>query len=162
MPELLTLKRLKETLHYDPETGMFTRLTTNGGVKVGQEAGYVNNSGYRAIEVLGNRCLAHRLGWFYIYGEWPRTIDHINRDKLDNRIVNLRNVDDRINAQNCGTRKHNTSGHRGVYWHKPTANWTAMVFHRGKTISLGYFDTREEAIQARLAGERKHYDRPDS
>lgn len=162
MPETLTLERLKATLHYDPETGRFTRLIPAGGVKRGQEVGYIAKHGYREIAVLGNRRLAHRLAWFYVHGEWPGVIDHINRQKLDNRIINLRNVDHSINGQNSKTRNDNTSGHRGVYWHKPTSNWTARVFRRGKTLSLGYFSTRDKAIQARLAAEQKHYDRPDS
>lgn len=160
MAKPLSQERLKAIVEYDPETGIFTRLTNAGGARVGDVCGYTGKNGYRYMAVGGDEYLTHRLAWLYVHGEWPQVIDHINRDKLDNRIVNLRSVEQRINAQNCNVRVDNTSGHRGVYWHKPTANWTAMVFHYGKTISLGYFATKEAAIAARLVAEEVHYDLP--
>lgn len=154
----LTQQQLMAEVHYDLESGRFTRLTARGGAKVGDECGYINALGYRYLSVGNREYQAHRLAWLWVHGEWPRqVIDHMNGNRADNRIVNLRDVSRLANQRNCKTHVSNTSGHRGVYWHKPTNNWTAMVFHKTKCISLGYFATKEAAIEARLAAEREHY-----
>lgn len=97
----LSLALLRSCLAYDPDTGVFTRLKTdnpNPAAVVGGVAGHVQPHGYRHIRVGDHRYLAHRLAWFYVYGVWPADeIDHINRDRDDNRISNLRLVDRLLN-----------------------------------------------------------------
>jgi hypothetical protein len=91
---------------------------------------------------------AHRLAWFLFYGEWPiYEIDHINGDKTDNRIINLRDVPDRINAQNMGIHRN---GHLpGVS--KVGKKWRASIQIGKKQTHLGMFSTQEEAYRAYLA-----------
>ena len=102
----LSLETLKEHLSYDPETGVFIRLTKAPGRQRKQAGGM--NRGYRDIKVCGKRYKAHRLAWFYYYGEWPKhTIDHINNNKDDNRIANLRDVTVYENQQNRADSKRN-------------------------------------------------------
>lgn len=154
----LTQAMLMAEVHYDPETGEFTRLTAKGGTKVGDQCGHIGKNGYRWLNVCGHQYYAHRLAWLYVYGRWPqRNIDHINRDPLDNRLVNLRDVPQIKNAHNSRMHSNNTSGHSGVYWFKPARLWNARIRKKGRETSLGYFKTREGAVQARLAAEREHY-----
>ena len=101
---------------------------------------------------------AHRLAWFYVYGSWPNDqIDHINRNKTDNRIANLREVTNKQNQQNASKRSDNTSGHPGVSWYKRDSKWQARIKHNQKDTHLGYFENLEEAIAARKAAEKLYW-----
>lgn len=101
----LSVDALRSALYYDPETGRFIRLTDNSTkYPSGSLAGTISSHGYITIRVCNNRFLAHRLAWFYVYGEWPTEIDHINRDKGDNRLINLRCVTRKENIINTGGR----------------------------------------------------------
>ena len=155
----LTAEKLRELLHYNPETGIFIRkVSTTGRVKIGDVAGSINSRGYLLITVLGRPFHAHRLAWLYVYGEWPKlTIDHINRNKADNRITNLRDVSTKQNGQNASKRSDNTSGHTGVYLVKRTSRWQASIAHNQKHIHLGFFTTIEDAIAARKAAEKLYW-----
>ena len=157
-PEL-TVEYLRSILHYDPATGIFTRkVSTARRVKVGDIAGSLDGGGYLQIRVQSRLHLAHRLAWLYTYGEWPKDqIDHINRNKTDNRISNLREVTNKQNLQNAGKRSNNTSGCPGVRWYKQNSKWVACIAHNYKQIHLGYFSILEEAIAARKAGELKYW-----
>jgi len=84
----------------------------------------------------------------------PLLTDHINRDPLDNRKVNLRITDKRGNSLNCDLRQNNTSGHTGVY--RKRDKWRAAAFCNNKYINLGHFDTKEQAIEARRIHENRH------
>jgi hypothetical protein len=87
-------------------------------------------------------------------GEWPNgQVDHINGDRSDNRICNLRIVDSQQNCRNQKLRKTNATGTMGVYFHKLTGKWTAQIMQSGKRIHLGLFDTKEGAISARKLAE---------
>lgn len=90
----------------------------------------------------------------------PRTgheIDHINRDKLDNRINNLREVTHRVNVLNFGMQKNNTSGVRGVVFAKERSKWMARIKVNGKDVFLGYFSELSDARIARKEAEVKYY-----
>ena len=157
-PEL-TADTLRSILHYDPETGIFTwKVSTARNVKVGAVAGSVNGGGYLQIMVLSRLYKAHRLAWFYMYGEWPKlNIDHINRNPSDNRQVNLRDVTQKQNGQNASKRSDNTSGCTGVSWHKQRSKWQAHIRHNHKLIHLGLFESLEDAIAARKAAEKLYW-----
>lgn len=144
---MLTQDRLKEMLHYDEDTGIFTRKTKVANRLAGTVSGANHNKGYLQITIDGENFLAHRLVWLYVYGKWPQNqIDHINRNKKDNRILNLRDVSNSTNQMNIGLRSHNSSGVTGVVKssksHKP---WAAQIHRNNKKIFLGYFHTVEEA-----------------
>lgn len=98
---MLTQDRLRELLHYDPDTGVFTNIKPRHRVKVGDIAGSNSGKGYLQIQIDQKRYSAHRLAWLYTYGRFPEEfIDHINGNPSDNRIVNLREVTQRENLQN--------------------------------------------------------------
>lgn len=157
-PEL-TAEYLRSVLHYEPETGIFTRkVSTSNSVKVGDAAGSQSGRGYLNITVGSRLYRAHRLAWLYVYGNWPEDqLDHINRDRADNRIENLREVTNKQNHQNSGKRRDNTSGHPGVCWHKQRSKWVARIMHNQKQIHLGLFTDIEEAIAARKAAEKLYW-----
>jgi hypothetical protein len=98
----ITLEELKQRLNYDPDTGIFTWKTAfSNRIKVGQEAGHMKNNGYRSVNFRGKNYLTHRLAWFYYYGKMPeKDLDHINRNRMDNRITNLREASHKENNYN--------------------------------------------------------------
>ena len=154
----LTAEYLRSILYYDQETGIFTwKVRTSNSVKVGDAAG-CQSGGYLRIRLQSKPHKAHRLAWLYVYGTWPKgQIDHINRNRSDNRIANLREVTNKQNGQNKSKRSDNTSGHTGVSWHKQSSKWQVKIKHNQKLIHLGYFTDIEEALSARKAGELKYW-----
>lgn len=149
---ILTQARLKELLHYDHETGVFTWLVTknNRKAKVGNELRSVGCGGYLRVSIDHKRYLLHRLAWFYVHGSFPENqIDHINRIRSDNRICNLRLATDSENRQNMSISQKNTSGHTGVTFYKRDQTWQAQIFLNYKNHFLGRFKTIESAIEAR-------------
>ena len=155
----LTAEKLREFLHYEPETGIFTRkVSTARRVKAGDVAGCPDGRGYLLIQAQSRLYRAHRLAWLYVYGTWPTDqIDHINRIRTDNRISNLREVSHKQNGQNRSKPSNNTSGYTGVRWYKRISKWVAQIRHNYKHIYLGCYNTIEEAIAARKAGELKYW-----
>jgi hypothetical protein len=138
---------IRNSLRYDPNTGELTWATQKGGRgAAGCAAGTIDRTGYRRIKLNGSRLLAHRVAWFLTHGEWPvGVIDHINRNKLDNRIENLRDVSV---AENSRNREFDET--RGTF--KASRNrWAARVTRDGVTRYLGVFDSLDKARQAYLA-----------
>ena len=157
----LTADRLRELLNYDPETGVFTWRVGRKKCRVGAIAGCLSN-GYIAVMLEGRYYRCHRLAWLHFYGVWPsREIDHANRVRSDNRIANLREVSSSQNKQNTPRQKNNTSGFRGVSWHKRDSRWQAKIALHGKRRFLGLFDSPEEASAAyEAAAAELHTHRP--
>lgn len=153
---MLTQDRLKELLHYDPKTGVFTWLCDRGGkAKEGTEAG-VLSTGYVRIMVDGKRYLAHRLASLYVTGAWPaKMVDHENRERADNVWTNLRPATRKQNRENGGPNKNSTSGFRGVSWDERLGKFRARIFHDGQSIFLGGHDSLIDAAAARLRAERE-------
>lgn len=150
----ITQSRLKEVLSYDHETGLFHWVNPHRGrCKVGDIAGN-KTRGYIVICVDRERILAHRLAWFYVHGEWPNEIDHINGIRDDNRIANLRNTTASENAQNrcIGS---GVSRLIGASWDTAERKWRATIKTAGRKKHLGYFDTQECAHSAYLAAKNK-------
>lgn len=160
---MLTQAKLKEVLHYDPETGDFTWVTSPANcIKAGDKAGSKDSYGYHKIALGGKTYKAHRLAWLYTNGEFPEdAIDHINGVRDDNRLVNLRAVTTRENQQNQKKFIHNTSGTTGVHWHKGAQKWVARIFTNGKRIHLGSFEALALAIEARKAADRLYNFHPN-
>ena len=139
---LITAERLRELLHYDPETGIFRRLAVpTNRVKSCDIAGTPDDKGYLLIKIDLRMYKAHRLAWLYMTGAWPEDkIDHIDLDKANNRFVNLREATDSQNEANKRMLRNNTSGYRGVSWHKRDKKWIAQIWVAGKKRHLGYSD----------------------
>jgi hypothetical protein len=148
----LTQDKLKELLHYDPETGIFRwRYSVANRVKPWDVAGTLVG-GYISISIKSVPHGAHRLAWLYMTGKLPLDkIDHINGDVLNNCWSNLRQATNKQNAENCALYQTNTSGFRGVSFDKTRGKWLASVTHYKKQICLGRFKTAEEAAQAAAA-----------
>lgn len=158
----LTQERLKELFSYDQNTGIFTRLLpTSSRSKKGMVAGSKYKTGYLFICIDGNRYLAHRLAWLYVYGVFPeKQLDHINQIKYENRIINLREANASENAQNRPdiSQKKNKSGYYGVCHNKFKKNkpeWFAQIKLNGKTVYLEYFDDPKQAHESYLNEKRK-------
>jgi hypothetical protein len=140
---------LREMLDYDWRTGVFTWRIAVGRVRPGDRAGRINRSGYLQIGVGGQRYSAHRLVWLYVYGMWPiGDIDHINGDRSDNRLKNLRPATDAQNRANAKKQCGSSSGLKGVCFHKKLSKWQATITVDGKTKYLGIFATEQEAHEA--------------
>jgi len=153
---MLTQERLKELLHYDESTGIFTRKTKVANRLAGTVSGARQNKGYVQIMIDKENYLAHRLAWFYVYGKWPNNqIDHINRIKTDNKISNLRDVDNSKNQHNIGIRSHNSSGVTGVYQSSKSKKWVATIEVNNKKHCLGTYTSLHDAASARQAFEEK-------
>lgn len=154
---ILTQRKLKELLRYNPDIGLFTRRTSLQGVQAGDIAGCKNPNGYIRIVISYKKYYAHRLAWFYVYGVWPKDqIDHINHNRADNRLVNLREATNQENSMNRGIERRNKSGITGVVWSKDRSKWQAQIITKGKIIHLGRFVDKFEAICARLSANNKH------
>jgi len=143
-------------LSYNPVTGIFIWTKGKQGRSVaGSRAGGVSGMGYRMICFLGDKYLEHRLAWLNFYGEWPdETIDHINRNRVDNRIVNLRQATQQQQCWNQSLSKANKSGYRGVSWNVPTNNWQVSIAINGKSKQVGRYINLELAALAYDAAAR--------
>jgi len=148
----LTAEKLRDMLSYDPETGeFFWLIKPSGPTPSGSRAGKTTNQGRRSISIKNRNYEASRLAWLHFYGEWPKNhIDHINRNPLDNRICNLRDVTCAENQRNRSSNIINGYG-KGYSYHKKRRKWQAQASIDGKVKYLGLFDSEEEAKMATLA-----------
>jgi hypothetical protein len=169
--EAPTQERIKEILLYDQETGLFTwkarprsefpsdrawnAFNTNF---VGKVAGYTSDDGYIRVKTTTFSARAHRLAWLYTYGSWPIEIDHIDGNRSNNSLLNLREVNRRENSRNRCVRSDNTTGAVGVYRdekNKSGERWNATISDpEGKRILLGRFVHYEDAVFARKIAEK--------
>lgn len=158
---ILTVERLRELFRYDCETGEFIRIAATCpryAGDVGKRAGSPDGLGYRQIRIDGKLYRCHRLAWLYVFGEWPtKYIDHIDGDRGNDRIGNLRDVPQARNMENKrGAAKNNRSGLLGVV---PTrgSRFCAQLCIGGRSTHLGTFDTAEEAHRAYVEAKRQHH-----
>lgn len=150
----ITQKYLKEILHYGPDTGEFMWLVVRRGTRLDKIAGNSAREGYSRIMINGCGYMAHRLAWLYVHGKFlSGAIDHINHQKDDNRIENLRPVTNQGNQQNQKLYTNNKSGVCGVYFRGRTGKWEASIHHKGRCKYLGYFKCLTAAMLARKAAE---------
>lgn len=157
----LTLSEAQKLLSYDPETGVFTRLTSCGGYAKGTVAGCVMVRGDRTISINRKRIKEHRLAWLFMTGNWPtKEIDHIDGNPQNNRFANLREATSAQNKQNRHVaRKDNKHGLIGVYKHGVSKDgapvWRARIQTDGKCKHIGLFDSAEKAQAAYLMAKRE-------
>jgi hypothetical protein len=157
-------------LRYEPETGklFWRKRSETDFVCIGRyktwtkrysekEAGSFNASGYRQISISGNVLYGHRLAWLLYYKKAPSdSIDHINGNKSDNRIVNLRCVSQKENMRNQVKNAKNTSGQNGVWWHSRAQKWSAEIKVNQKKIHLGLHSCKSKAVLARKEAEIRY------
>lgn len=145
----LTQEKLKAFVTYDEATGVFFWRRSRYRVKAGDRAGFPHNEGYWQIHIKGKTYYAHRLAWLYVYARWPECgLDHINGVRSDNRICNLREATPTQNAQNRKLGSNNKAGTKGVYWDAYAKAWRALIHVNGQAMSLGCFETKEQAEEA--------------
>lgn len=155
---MITQERLKELLEYNEATGYFTWKASlcsrrrEGDIVGKDNKAYLN---YISITIDNNKYKLHRLVWLYVYGHMPNgQIDHINQIRKDNRLVNLREVNNIENSRNHTMNKNNISGVTGVHWDRGRNKWMAYIKVDYKRIHLGRFTSKEEAIAARAHAEQ--------
>lgn len=155
---ILSAARLRELHFYDPQTGVFTRRQSRGGFLEGSESGSLNVQGYRVIRIDRSDYYAHRLAFLYMTGSTPEIVDHINGDKSDNRLANLRPSTKKLNAQNIHRASSaNSLGILGAY---PGQNgrFVSRIRVDGRNKFLGEFPTPELAHEAYLSAKRKYHE----
>jgi len=157
---MITQDELKKNLNYDPESGVFTWIKRRGpNADIGSVAGCVKRDGYVAIGINKKPYAAHRLAWVYMYGEIPagKHIDHIDRDRKNNRISNLRLANKSQNAMNMGMMSTNTSGVKGVCFDKNRGKFMAYIGIDNKQFYLGRFSSIDEAKDAYETASQKYH-----
>lgn len=147
---------LLDLFAYDPESGLLTRRVTQGGRVCGELAGGLTAKGYLALRVGGKTYKAHRIIWKMMTGDEPPEIDHRDMVPSNNCWSNLRAADHARNMANRGPLRNNTSGFKGVCFHKRQRAWCASIKVNGRQIYLGAFATKEDAAAAYDAAERLH------
>lgn len=136
---MITQEIIKEYLDYK-EGHLYWKKQPNYGICVGDKSGTVNNQGYVQIKIFNKRYYEHRLIFFMFNGYFPQEIDHIDGNKSNNCIENLRSVTREQNNQNTKLRKDNTSGIKGVCWDKKSNKWKVQIVVNKKNYFLGHFD----------------------
>ena len=165
---LVSVDQLRELLDYNAASGVLTWRQRDPRLfkskrdcqawntrYAGKPANHVHTLGYVVVRLLGRAYKGHRIAYAIYHGRWPKLqIDHINGVKTDNRISNLREVDNQTNAMNTKTHRHNTSGAPGVYWHKRDRKWVARIGTTKAGSFIGAFKSFEDAVAARKRAEQ--------
>ncbi|WP_312773304.1 HNH endonuclease [Atlantibacter hermannii] len=154
----ISICEINNTISYDPQTGIFTWKKSYGPRRAGNVAGHISTNGYRRIYINGKIYAANRLAWIIYYGEEPiGLVDHINGNREDDRISNLRIATYSQNSMNSKLSSLNSSGFKGVSWKKESKKWVATGKLDGKRIHLGYYTDIEDAKQAYCNFASKHH-----
>lgn len=152
---------LNEIFDYDAETGQLrwrARRDVNNQALwnaryAGALAGHASKAGYLIVRLSGQNYKAHRIAWKIAYGEDPEFIDHLDGNRANNKLDNLRDVTQAQNNRNASIRKNSLAPYPGVEWHKRSRKFRAFIGRNGRYVSLGSFDTETEAVAARKAAE---------
>jgi hypothetical protein len=154
-----TQEEFAKWLRYDPETGhLIWRACQVQSNRLGTRAGGIVSGGYRQVYLFGKKWLEHRVAWLLYYGCWPpETIDHINGDKADNRLCNLRLASSAENNRNVQAQRARSSSFKGVWRNKK--KWVSYITIDGRRLKVGSFDSAEAAAIAYDARAIEHFGR---
>ena len=173
MPSEIDIEILRSLIDYNPETGsmtwrqrpkeLFSEFRSHRACSIwnNKYAGTpalsnIGDQGYMRGRIFKQDYKAHRVAWAVYHGYWPKVIDHIDGDRLNNRMSNLRETDLSGNARNSSIGAKNTSGHLGVGWITREKKWNASIKVNGKKISLGNYSEKSDAIKARKEAESEY------
>lgn len=155
----ITAERVRELVSYSAETGIFRWKASRPGCRAGDVTGSRTANGYIRLHLDGVKFLAHRIAWLYVHGSFPsQDVDHINGDRTDNSIANLRDVSRSHNMQNRASANRNSrTGMLGVRINKNSrrAPWSAVIKTAGKAIWLGSYASAEDAHAAYLSAKAR-------
>lgn len=145
------------TEHFELKNGiLLNKIDRSSKARKGEMAGWIDEeSGYQKLRLGGVKYMAHRLVWKMVHGVEPEVIDHIDGNRLNNRVENLRSVCHSENNKNKTKGVNNTSGMTGVSWHKRINKWAANIKINGKMKHLGYFDDFKQAVRIRQHEQEK-------
>lgn len=143
----LSIEALRSLLRYDPETGHFWWLQASPKRDMSKPAGFGNGRGYLLIRIGIHRYLAHRLAWFFVYGQWPQELDHINRDRSDNRLCNLRTATRSENMTNSSGWAESTLGVKNVSRHR--SGFRVQISRNGLNVLDKQYHCLGQAVKER-------------
>lgn len=157
MRDELTQERLKQLLHYNPETGVFVWRVDKGRAKAGSVAGTLSR-GYVRIKIDNGLYFAHRLAWLHTHGVLPNQyLDHINQNRSDNRMANLRDATSLDNNRNTRSRSGSSSRWLGVMWYKRNKKWGTQIRVNGKQKYFGLFECESTAAMVYNEAALEHF-----
>jgi hypothetical protein len=148
----ITYEELQDKLDYNPHTGLFTYKNVRGKYP-GDLAGTIRSSGYIGIKLNGKEYPAHHLAWFWCFGLWPKEVDHIDHNKLNNAIKNLRAVTHAENSLNRPHQVNNQSGVQGIFWQQSRKRWLSRIKFDGRLVwqKIYRFEDFNKAVEERQA-----------
>ncbi len=154
--DVITAEYARQLFRYDPETGKIFCINAWRGWKAGREAGRATHDGYRRLGVDRKQYYAHHIAWLMHYGEWPQSqIDHVNGDRSDNRISNLRLCNQSQNVANARIGVRNKTGFKGVS--VQGSAFAAFIKVNGKSKYLGRYGTPERAHAAYMSAAKEAF-----
>lgn len=154
----ITAHELRELLDYEPSTGIFRwKNSRRSPLFNGKQVGSDDLYGYKTVRLDGKSYKLHRLAWLYVHGVWPAgDVDHINGQRSDNRIDNLRDVSRKVNLENQREAKNNRStGLLGAYFDRRKNRFYSRISVDNKSVNLGYHPTAEAAHAAYIEAKRR-------
>ena len=159
METLIKADDARKYLDYDPATGVMRwKIWPRTGRPSGREVLTTNAQGYRVVVLMGRQYRVHRVAWLMMYGKWPpELLDHVNGNRTDNRLVNLREATRAENNRNRGMSGNNTSGFKGVTYNKDRNKWQAKIWRNNKAIHLGRYPSAQGAFAAYCKASREYH-----
>lgn len=154
---MITQDLIKALFDYQPDGTLVRKVTTNARAKAGTVSGTANKAGYLRTTVAGRSYYNHHLVWLLFHGSLPKLLDHINGDRADNRIENLRECTQAENMRNCRNKKNNSTGVKGVTWRPTKGKFRARLTVNNQEICVGHYATLEEAAHALQEARLTHH-----
>ena len=152
---MISNKAVSETFEYHQDGYLIRKKSKAQNAIIGEKTNFIDSKGYRTVWFNGKTEREHRLIYLMFKGYCPQIIDHIDMNKENNKIENLRPATKSQNNVNCYVRSNNSTGVKGVYFCKTTNKWRARINYNGKAIEIGRFDVLQDAKNARLIREKE-------